>query len=144
MKFLVIHGPNLNLLGERNPEQYGHQTLEMVNRQIEEHLGENHSVQFFQSNHEGDIIDLLHKERKNADGVIINPGALTHYSYALRDTIEAIEIPCVEVHLSDIDNREEFRKKSVTKEVCIAQVKGKGVGSYLEGVDLLLGYIISD
>ncbi|HKJ70004.1 MAG TPA: type II 3-dehydroquinate dehydratase [bacterium] len=137
MNIAVVHGPNLNLLGERNPEQYGTQTLHTLNDRIREYAGQNHFIKTLQSNHEGALIDFLHDHREWADGVVINPGALTHYSYALRDAIEAIEIPCVEVHLSDIATREEFRKISVTRDVCIAQIKGKGVQSYLEGIDIL-------
>lgn len=137
MKILVINGPNLNLLGERNPEQYGSETLQDINDEILRRTTDRHQIRFYQSNHEGDIIDFLHKQRTWADGIVINPGALTHYSYALRDAIEAVELPCVEAHLSDIANREEFRKTSVIQEVCIGQVKGKGKGSYFEAIQIL-------
>jgi len=138
-RILVVHGPNLNLLGEREPEIYGSQTLEELNGEIRRFCEERGlEVKFFQSNHEGEIIDFLHRERRWADGVVINPAALTHYSYALRDALEAIGLPAVEVHLSDIDKRETFRRTSVIAAVCIAQVSGKGSGSYLEGIERLL------
>ncbi len=137
MKLLVVNGPNLNLLGERNPEQYGRETLQDINDEILERNLNTHEVRFFQSNHEGEIIDFLHEQRTWAEGIVINPGALTHYSYALRDAIEAVELPCVEAHLSDIANREEFRKVSVIQPVCIGQVKGKGKQSYFEAITIL-------
>lgn len=140
MNIAVVHGPNLNLLGERNPEQYGTQTLHTLNDRIREYAGQNHFIKTFQSNHEGELIDFLHDHRQWADGIVINPGALTHYSYALRDAIEAIELPCVEAHLSDIESREDFRKISVTRDVCIARIKGKGLQSYLEAIDVLTNY----
>jgi len=135
---LVIHGPNLNLLGLRNAEIYGTLTLDKINRSIRKKaqmlkLG----IKIFQTNHEGKIIDFIHARRKRASGILINPGALTHYSYAIRDAIEAVQLPAVEVHLSDIHNREDFRKISVIEPVCIAQVSGKLVDSYLEGLDIL-------
>jgi 3-dehydroquinate dehydratase-2 len=141
-RILVVHGPNLNLLGEREPDIYGAMTLDELNGVIREYAeSKNVDVTFFQSNHEGAIIDFLHENRKNADGVVINPGALTHYSYALRDAIAGIQLPTVEVHLSDIHAREEFRKTSVTREVCIAQISGLGKESYLRGVDMLLSHV---
>ncbi|RPH90406.1 MAG: type II 3-dehydroquinate dehydratase [Calditrichaeota bacterium] len=139
---LIIHGPNLNLLGEREPEVYGVFTLEDVNNVVRAHAKRlNVQVTFFQSNHEGALIDFLHEHRKTAHGVVINPGALTHYSYALRDALAAVELPAVEVHLSDIQAREPFRKISVTREVCIDQVCGKGQQSYLDGLDLLVRHL---
>lgn len=137
MNIAVVHGPNLNLLGERNPEQYGAGSLEGLNNDIREYASLRHDLRFFQSNHEGALIDYLHEHRTWADGFVINPGALTHYSYALRDAIEAVNTPCVEVHLSDIGQREDFRKVSVTRAVCVAQIKGKGHQSYLDAIDFL-------
>ncbi|HIP99132.1 TPA: type II 3-dehydroquinate dehydratase [Candidatus Bipolaricaulota bacterium] len=138
-RILVLHGPNLNLLGEREPQVYGRMTLEELNRAIAEFAAnQGVEVRIFQSNHEGTLIDLLHEHRRWAEGIVINPGALTHYSYALRDAIAAVGIPAVEVHLSDIHSREPFRQVSVIKDVCIAQLVGKGLGSYLEGIELLL------
>jgi 3-dehydroquinate dehydratase-2 len=138
----VLHGPNLNLLGERDPKLYGAQTLEELNRLIEEQARRwGVEVEFFQSNHEGALIDRLHEARHRVDGVLINPGALTHYSYALRDAIEAVGLPAVEVHLSDIHAREEFRRISVIAPVCLAQVSGKGAQSYVEGLERLLTHL---
>lgn len=142
MRILVLHGPNLNLLGERDPKIYGSQSLEELNRQIEAHarrLGV--EVEFFQSNHEGALIDRLHGARRRVDGIVINPGALTHYSYALRDAIEAVGLPAVEVHLSDIHARELFRQTSVIAPVCLAQISGKGAQSYVEGLERLLTHL---
>lgn len=138
MKILVLHGPNLNLLGKREPEVYGRATLADLNALIRaeaKRLGL--SLRIFQRNGEGELIDLLHAHRRWADGVLINPGAYTHYSYALRDALAAVALPAVEVHLSDIRKREAWRRKSVTREVCLACVMGKGAGSYLEGLRLL-------
>jgi len=139
MNILVINGPNLNLLGERKKEIYGIYSLEKINREIKKRF-KGISFKFFQSNHEGIIIDLLHKYRRWADWLIINPGAHAHYSYAIRDAIEASGLKALEVHLSDIDKREPFRKKSVIKEVCEKQIKGKGFVSYIEAVKFCLSY----
>ena len=141
MNLLVIHGPNLNLLGEREPEVYGSLTLEDLNRRIRQLCDELEiDVRFFQSNHEGALIDFIHEHRKWANGIVINPGALTHYSYALRDAIAAVALPTIEVHLSDIHNREPFRKISVIEPVCLRQFYGQGVESYLRGVRYLAEY----
>ena len=138
MNILVINGPNLNLLGTREPEIYGKDTLDELMMWLETTPdGSDHSFKFFQSNHEGEIIDILHDERNWASGIIINPGAFTHYSYALRDAIAAVQIPTVEVHLSDIHNREEFRQISVIEPVCINQISGLGKDSYIEGLKIL-------
>lgn len=140
MNILVLHGPNLNLLGERDPEQYGTKTLEEINKILRQEIAERgHEVRIYQTNHEGTLIDFLHDHRHWAHGVIMNPGALTHYSYALRDAVDGISPPCIEVHLSDISEREEFRRVSVIEEVCSAQVKGKGLHSYLEAIEILEG-----
>jgi len=139
MNILVINGPNLNLLGTREPDIYGHETLEELMMWLE-NCSEaiNHDFKFYQSNHEGEIIDILHDERHWAQGILLNAGAYTHYSYAIRDAIMSISIPAVEVHLSDINKRENFRKKSVLKSVCIESVTGLGKNSYLEGLKVLL------
>ena len=138
MNILVINGPNLSLLGEREPEIYGNDTLEELMMWLETSSdGRNHNFKFYQSNHEGVLIDAIHDERQWANGMIINAGALSHYSYAIRDAISATGIPTVEVHLSDIMGREDFRKISVIKDVCIRQVYGLGKKSYLEGLKIL-------
>ena len=138
MNILVINGPNLNLLGEREPEIYGNDTLEELMMWLETSSdGRSHNFKFYQSNHEGVLIDAIHDERQWANGMIINAGALSHYSYAIRDAISATGIPTVEVHLSDIMGREDFRKISVIKDVCIRQVYGLGKKSYLEGLKIL-------
>ena len=138
---LVVHGPNLNLLGEREPEVYGTITLDDLNREIQEYgQSKNVECRFFQSNHEGKIIDFLHENRRWAHGIVINPGALTHYSYALRDAISGVGLPAVEVHLSDIYKREAFRKVSVIEPVCIRQICGMGKEGYFEGIETLLSY----
>jgi 3-dehydroquinate dehydratase type II len=138
-RLLVIHGPNLNLLGEREPEVYGRMTLKRLNAEITRHCrASNVEVRIFQSNHEGRLIDRIHGLRRWADGIVINPGALTHYSYSLRDAIAGVAVPTAEVHLSDIHAREEFRKVSVIEPVCVKQISGKGVQSYIEGIDFLL------
>ena len=138
MNILVINGPNLNLLGERDPEIYGNDTLDELMMWLETSSdGRNHQFKFYQSNHEGILIDAIHDERQWANGMIINPGALSHYSYAIRDAISSTGIPTVEVHLSNIMDREDFRKISVIKDACISQVYGLGKKSYLEGLKIL-------
>ena len=136
---LVINGPNLNLLGEREPDMYGRMTLKQLNAEIKSFCkAKNIRVKFFQSNHEGEIVDCIHRFRKWANGIVINPGALTHYSYSLRDAIAGVSIPTIEVHLSDIHKRESFRKVSVVQPVCVKQISGKGKNSYLEAIDVLI------
>ena len=137
-KILVIHGPNLNLLGEREPGVYGPDTYDSINNEIiERAMKYEMHCDVFQSNHEGEIIDNLHLARKNYDGVILNAGAYTHYSYAIRDAISAIKIPVIEVHMSNVHAREEFRHNSVISPVCIGQIVGFGKASYLLAVDAL-------
>ena len=138
MKILILNGPNLNLLGEREPEVYGSESLTELNQWLTEHpISKDDELVFYQSNHEGQIIDCLHANRKRADGVIINPGALTHYSYSLRDAITGCQIPTIEVHLSDIHKRDEFRKVSVIQEVCIKQISGLGKQGYADAITIL-------
>ena len=130
-RILVVNGPNLNLLGKREPEVYGTETLDELNGKLADMAKELEvEVSFFQSNSESEIIDYLHKEGFDADGLIINPGALTHYSYALRDAIAAVEIEAVEVHMSNIYAREEFRRKSVMAPVCTGHLVGFGFYGY--------------
>lgn len=139
---LLLHGPNLNLLGEREPEQYGRRTLADLNDELaREAAALRVRLLTLQSNHEGQLIDFIHGERRTAGGILINPGALTHYSYALRDAIAGVHLPAVEVHLSDIHHREPFRRRSVIRPVCLAQISGKGFESYREGLHLLVDYI---
>lgn len=135
MRYLVIHGPNLNLLGRREPEIYGDETLEEINAWIRERPElVDDSLIFYQSNHEGDLLDCLHSNFGKIDGAVINPGALAHTSYALRDAIAAVDYPVVEVHLSNIQKRESFRKVSLIADVCIKQITGKGKMGYLQGI----------
>lgn len=134
-KLLVVHGPNLNLLGERKGDEKG-LSLDSLDALLRARAGAlGLELKFFQSNHEGKLIDFLHAERQWADGVLLNPGALTHYSYVLREAVAAIAKPTIEVHLSDIRRRESWRRKSVLKDVCVAQVMGKGSGSYLSALE---------
>lgn len=132
MKVFVINGPNLNLLGVREPGVYGNESLDSILAEMKgeaEKLGV--ELECYQSNHEGDIVDKLHSAMTEADGVILNAGALTHYSYALRDAISAIKIPVVEVHMSNIQAREEFRHTSVIAPVCRGSIAGFGKNSYM-------------
>lgn len=139
MNILVINGPNLNLLGVRKPEIYGYETLNDINEWLSKtEEGSKCKFNFYQSNHEGAIIDTLHNLKDWAHGVIINAGAYTHYSIAIRDAIEGIDVPTVEVHLSDVENREDFRKISVISDVCIKKISGLHKYSYLEGLKYLL------
>ena len=139
---LILHGPNLNLLGEREPQIYGALTLREINALLKKEcqtLGIHPFIH--QSNHEGKLIDLLHSYRKRVDAVVINPGAYTHYSYALRDAIESIQLATVEVHLSDIKKREAFRKTSVIAPVCVKQISGHGWKSYAMALAYLAGVV---
>ena len=142
MNVLIIHGPNLDILGKRDKNIYGKFNLEEINSLIENRAKEqNINVEFFQSNFEGEIIERIHETMEdNTDGIIINPAAFTHYSIAIRDAIEAIDTPVIEVHLSNIYNREEFRNKSVIAPVCMGQIAGFGYNSYLLALDALVYY----
>ena len=139
MKILVLHGPNLNLLGTREPGVYGKVTLAEVDRMLREHARRRRdSVECRQSNHEGQLVDWLQAaERERFAGVVFNPGAFTHYSIALRDAVAAIKVPVVEVHLSNVHGREEFRRHSVIAAVARGQISGFGPQSYLLGLDAL-------
>ena len=137
-KVLVMQGPNLNLLGEREPGIYGTDTFESINAEIikrAEELG--FECEVFQSNSEGALIDKLHASRLDCVGVVLNAGAYTHYSYAIRDAISAIKIPVVEVHISNVHSRDAFREKSVISPVCVGVIAGFGKNSYLLGLQAL-------
>lgn len=135
---LLIHGPNLNLLGARDVAQYGSKTLKDIEVLVQDAAQKaGHTIVAFQSNHEGALVDFLQKESPKAAGIIINGGALTHYSYALHDALVDTKLPAVEVHLSDINAREEWRKVSVTSPACIAQISGKKEAGYIEALAVL-------
>jgi 3-dehydroquinate dehydratase II len=141
-RILVIHGPNLNMLGHRDKSQYGRLTLDKLNTLIRRSAAElGMEVRIYQFNSEEKIIRTLQRQRKDCEAVIINPAAYTHYSYAIRDAIELIPIPVVEVHLSNIYEREDFRKISVTKDVCVHQIFGKKEQSYIEALTFLKNYL---
>ncbi|CAM5184775.1 3-dehydroquinate dehydratase OS=Castellaniella defragrans OX=75697 GN=aroQ PE=3 SV=1 [Castellaniella defragrans] len=133
MKFLMLHGINHNMFGKRDPKQYGTITLEQIDNQLRglaRELGV--EIESYQTNHEGDICERIHQAYKDGvDGVLINAGAWTHYSYGLRDALAILTVPIVELHMSNIHSREEFRHKSVIAEVCLGQIAGFGVDSYL-------------
>lgn len=138
-KYLLLNGPNLNMLGVREPEIYGRDTLDSIEAEVVAYgAARGVQVDCFQSNHEGVLIDKIHEAHWRYDGIVYNPGAHTHYSYALRDAIGSVDTPVVEVHLSDINAREPFRAISVIEPVCIAQIKGKGKEGYKEALDVLL------
>ena len=138
MNILVVHGPNLNLLGTREPEVYGSLTLDRINAEITALAGElDIEVTFFQANSEGSIIDRIHAAAGTSDGILINPAAYTHTSVAIRDALAAVALPTVEVHLSNIHRREEFRSRSFVAPVAIGQISGFGVDSYLLGLRAL-------
>jgi 3-dehydroquinate dehydratase type II len=140
MKILVINGPNLNLLGLREPTIYGKRTYADLLQMMREEAEKLHvSVEFVQSNHEGALVDAIQSAYQNADGIVINPGAYTHTSVAILDAVKAVGVPTVEVHISDPDKREEFRKVSYIRAACVASIKGHGLEGYLEALRLLAG-----
>lgn len=140
MRILVINGPNLNMLGVRQPEIYGNKTYKDLLSLIKSHCKANNiKVKFFQSNHEGEIIDEIHSAYKKFDGIVINPGGLTHTSVCLFDALSAVGIPAVEVHISDVEKREDFRKISFISSYCKKTISGKGFEGYLEAVYFLAG-----
>lgn len=142
VKVLVLNGPNLNLLGAREPGVYGHDTLEDIEVMVSGRAGEiGVQVSFVQSNHEGVLIDTLHSAAVSFDAVVFNPGAYTHYAYALRDAVAAAQVPVVEVHLSNIMSREEFRRVSVIAPVCVGQISGFGPLSYILGLEAAVGHL---
>lgn len=138
MNILVINGPNLNLLGQREPEHYGPESYDDLCRLVTAHAASRgHQLQCFQSNHEGAIVDAIQAAQGVYDGIIINPGAYSHYSYAIYDALLAVTVPAVEVHISDISRREPFRRVSVTAPACRGQIVGHGFQGYLEAMELL-------
>ncbi len=138
MKILIVNGPNLNLLGIREPDIYGREDYDTLVDMIEDHAKEiGVEVGIFQSNHEGDIVDCIQDAMGEFDAMVINPAAYTHTSVAIPDAIKAVGIPAVEVHISDVDAREEFRKISYVRQVCVATVSGHGLKGYLEAMDIL-------
>lgn len=143
MKILVINGPNINFLGIREKSVYGNQDYEYLKRLISQKAEEtNTEIEVFQSNHEGAIIDRIQESYfDETDAIVINPGAYTHYSYAIRDALASIVVPKVEIHISDITKREPFRQVSVTREVCNYQIYGHGLQGYLEAIDYCLTQI---
>lgn len=141
-RILIINGPNLNMLGSREKAQYGSKTLDTVYSEILEKAAQYEvKAAFFQSNHEGEIIDKIQSAKDEYDVIIINPGAYTHYSISIRDAIKAVEVPAIEVHISNIHNREEFRSKSVIAPVCIGQISGFGTDSYLVALYAAIGLL---
>jgi 3-dehydroquinate dehydratase-2 len=134
----VMHGVNLDVLDRRDPEHYGSLSLSELELEVKRQAQELElEATFFQTNHEGEFCEQLHRAAERADGLVLNPGAWTHYSYAIRDALEVAGVPAVEVHLSAIDDREEWRRKSVIRDVCVGSVQGKGVDGYREALEML-------
>lgn len=139
-RVVVLHGVNLDQLGVRDPAHYGSLTLDQLEQQIDAYARELgiRSIVFEQTNHEGEYVELLHRARENADALILNPGAWTHYAWAIHDAVELTGLPAVEVHLSDVQSREAWRHHSVISDVCVATISGKGPEGYREALQLLL------
>ena len=141
----VMHGVNLDQLGRRDPAHYGNLTLEGLEVTIESMADElGLETRFFHTNHEGEFVERLHRLEGLADGLLLNPGAWTHYSYAIRDALELTGLPAVEIHLSDIEHREEWRRVSVIRELCVASVAGKGAEGYREALERLRAELASE
>ena len=141
MKILILNGPNLQLLGTREPETYGHMTLEQLQKLCEEEGAKlNFTIDFRQSNHEGDLVDWIGEARESVSGIIINPAAYTHTSIAIRDAILAVGLPCIEVHLSKIRERESFRHHSYIEDICIMQINGHGPEGYVMALKHMKGH----
>ena len=142
MKILVINGPNLNMLGIREPEHYGKETYLDLENKIRAYANDKCKVSFKQSNHEGALVDFIQSAYfENFDGIVINPGAYTHTSIALLDAVKSVMIPTVEVHISDVSSREDFRQISYIRQACIGTISGKGTNGYLLAIDKLVNYI---
>jgi 3-dehydroquinate dehydratase-2 len=138
----VLHGVNLDMLGSRDPAHYGKLTLMELEVRVKGFARElGFDAQFSQTNHEGEFVELLHHSAEMADGLILNPGAWTHYSYAIRDALEITGLPAVEVHLSAVEEREEFRRHSVIRELCVGTVSGRGPDGYRDALELLAGHL---
>lgn len=141
MKIVVINGANINMLGVREPEIYGKETYANLVEKIENHCKkENIEVEIYQSNHEGYLVDKIQQCYGNTDGIVINPGAYTHTSVALLDALKAVNVPCVEVHISDVDSREDFRQISYVRQACVKTISGHGTDGYTQAVDYLKEY----
>ncbi|MBQ4317504.1 MAG: type II 3-dehydroquinate dehydratase [Clostridia bacterium] len=140
MKILVINGPNLNMLGIREPDHYGKETYFDLVDKIKKHC-ENRGidVEIFQSNHEGDLVDKIQSAHRNADGIVINPAAYTHTSIAILDAVKSVNIPTVEVHISKVEEREDFRQISYVRLACVKTITGHGTDGYIEAIDFLVG-----
>ena len=139
MKVLVLNGPNINMLGIREPDIYGSENFKTLCSNIEEHSAKKgFQVKLYQSNHEGDLVDEIQNAYKVFDGIVINPGAYTHTSIALLDALKAVGIPTVEVHISDVSKREDFRQISFVRKACVKTITGHGINGYIEAIDFLL------
>ncbi|MBQ7901775.1 MAG: type II 3-dehydroquinate dehydratase [Clostridia bacterium] len=143
MKIMVINGPNLNMLGIREPDIYGSTTYKGLVQMIENHCADrNIEVELYQSNHEGDLVDKIQSTYNTFDGIVINPGAYTHTSVAILDAVKAVQVPTVEVHISEVDKREEFRSISYIRQACVNTICGHGTKGYIEAIDYLIDYIV--
>lgn len=139
MKILVINGPNLNMLGIREPDHYGRETYADLIEKIRTHcIAKDVEVELYQSNHEGDLVDKIQSAYNNADGIVINPGAYTHTSIAILDAVKAVQVPTVEVHISKVEEREAFRSVSYVRLACVKTITGHGTDGYIEAIDFLL------
>jgi len=140
MRILVINGPNLNMLGIREPDHYGRETYQDLCKKIQKHCdSKNVEVNIYQSNHEGDLVDEIQKAYGNMDAIVINPGAYTHTSIAILDAVKSVAIPTVEVHISKVEEREDFRQVSYVRLASVKTITGHGTDGYLEAIDFLLG-----
>ena len=138
MKLLILNGPNINMLGIREPDVYGRETYATLCETVRRHAAQiGVDVELYQSNHEGDLVDKIQAAYGNTDGIVFNPGAYTHTSIALLDALKAVSIPTVEVHISDVSAREDFRQVSFVRAACIATIAGHGISGYTEAMDLL-------